>query len=115
MPKYLDRKNLVRAKLFECITSKPGQIEYPYHDDFGPRVGIPTQGPWRPVLDSIADEEDAAGRPDITFVVRSKKTGYPSRIGRVTNRNPSIAQKARAREKMQEVIDQYNPGSHNPY
>jgi hypothetical protein len=109
----LGKKNLVRRELLRCATAKP--MEFPAYTEFGRRVGIPPQGPWEPVLDAIADEEDALAEPDITFVIRSKTTGYPSRVGRVTKKKLDPAQKALARKKVQEVIDKYNPGTPNPY
>jgi hypothetical protein len=73
MAPYLEKKELVRCELLKCATAKP--MEFPAYSEFGPRVGIPKQGPWKPVLDAIADESDAAGEPDITFVIRIRPRG----------------------------------------
>jgi hypothetical protein len=113
MAPHLEKKELVRSELLKCATAKP--MQFPAYSEFGPRVGIPTQGPWKPVLDAIADACDAAGEPDITFVIKNKTTGYPSRVGRVTRRNLTPDQKRFARGKVQEVIDKFNPGTRNPY
>jgi hypothetical protein len=110
---YFDRKEAIRKELIRCATATP--MERPTYTELGRRVGIPPQGPWQPVLDAIADEEDAANRPDITFLIRNAQTNYPSRIGRVTKRNPDPSQKEHARKKMQEIIDTYNPGTPNPF
>jgi hypothetical protein len=106
-------KELIRRELLSCATAKP--MERPTYSEFGQRVGIPPQGPWKTVLDSIADDEDDAKRPDVTFLIKNKKTGYPSRIGRVTKRNPDSKQRVHARKKMQKIIDTYNPGTPNPF
>jgi len=111
--RYIEKKGLIERELEKCARAAP--IEYPTYADFGRRVGIPAQGPWQPVLDAIADEADKGNRPDLTFLIRNAKSGYPSRIGRVTKRNPEPWQKERARVKVQEIIDKYNPGAPNPY
>jgi hypothetical protein len=67
------------------------------------------------VLDAIANAADKAGRPDLTYLVRNAQTGYPSRIGRMTRRQPTPEQKQLAHKKMQEIIDIYNPGTPNPF
>ena len=56
-------------------------MEFPTYTIFGQRVGIPTSGPWKPVLDTIALEEKDKHLPDITFLVVRKDTGYPGQIG----------------------------------
>jgi len=111
--RYLEKKGFIERELERC--ARASLMEYPTYSELGRRVGIPTQGPWQPVLDAIADEADKEKRPDLTFLIRNASTGYPSRIGRVTKRNPEPWQKARAREKVQEIIDKYNPGKPNPY
>jgi hypothetical protein len=74
------------------------------------------QGPWKKVLDEISHEETAKGCPDITFLLKKKSTGYPSQINfHAVAGMPDSQHKAWAREKLQEVIDKYNPGSFNPY
>jgi hypothetical protein len=66
-------------------------------------------------LDSIANDADKAGDPDLTFLVRNAQTGYPSRIGRVTRRQPTDDQKRLARKKIQEIRDKYNSRTQNPF
>ena len=111
--RYIEKKGLIERELERCARASP--IEHPTYTELGKRVGIPARGPWQPVLDAIADEADREKRPDLTFLVRNARTGYPSRIGRLTKRNPEAWQKERARVKVQEIIDKYNPGRPNPY
>jgi hypothetical protein len=110
--RYLDKRELVRAEFLKCATAAP--MQFPTYSEFGPRVGIPTQGPWQPVLDAIADEEDAKKEPDITFVIRNKTTGYPSRVGRTTRKTLEPWQKQLAREKVQAVINKVQFGLAQP-
>ena len=67
------------------------------------------------VLDWIAIEEKDAGRPDVTYVLHSVATGYPSQIGGRPAKPPSEGQKRKAREEMQKVIECYCRGTSNPY
>ena len=90
-------------------------MEHPTYAELGKVVGIPRQGPWRTVLDQIAKEELAAGRPDITFLVTNKETGHPSRMKFKTKSKPDEEQKKYAVERMQEIIKEYNPGTENPF
>jgi hypothetical protein len=90
-------------------------MERPTYTELGARVGIPPQGPWQPVLDAIADDADKAGKPDLTFLVRNAKTGYPTRIGRVTRRQLTDDQKRLAWKKIQEIINEYNPEAPHPF
>jgi hypothetical protein len=90
--------------------AKRGQ--FPFYSDcgFGPR------GPGKEVLDEISRDESRSGRPDITFVLRSKTTGYPSQIGFKPAKSPTVQQKAEARTEAQRIIDAYSPpGTTNPY
>jgi hypothetical protein len=112
MQKYMEKRGLIERELLRCATAKP--MERPTYTELGQRVGIPTRGPWQPVLDAIANDADKANEPDLTFLIRNARTGYPSRIGRVTKKNPLPWQKERARDKIQEIIDKYNPETPNP-
>lgn len=102
------RKYAVRAALMQFARS--GQ--FPFYSDcgFGPR------GPGGDVLNEISHEETRNGCPDITFVLRSKTTGYPSQIGFMPAKPPTAQQKATARAEAQRVISAYGPpGTRNPY
>jgi hypothetical protein len=112
-PPCTEKKGLIERELLRCATAKP--MERPTYTEFGLRVGIPKQGPWQPVLDAIANEADKAGEPDLTMLIRNARTNYPSRIGRVTTREPNDEQKRFARKKMQEIIEKYNPETPNPF
>jgi hypothetical protein len=78
--------------------------------------GFGAYGPGKDVLDEISREETRNGRPDITFVLRSKTTGYPSQIGFKSAKPPDDTQKVQARTEAQRLIDAYAPaGKRNPY
>jgi hypothetical protein len=111
--RYLEKKDLIRSELLKCARATP--MEFPTYSEFAPRVGMPTQGPWKEVLDMISREEVNQGLPDITFVLVNSRTRYPSQIGFTGSKNPSAQQKARAHTEIQKVIDRYNPGTRNPF
>jgi hypothetical protein len=111
--RYMEKRGLIERELERCARATP--MQRPTYTEFGARVGIPPREPWQPVLDSIANDADKVGMPDLTFLIRNARTGYPSRIGRVTRRQPTDDQKKIARKKMQEIIDKYNPGTPNPF
>jgi hypothetical protein len=90
-------------------------MEFPNYKEFGARVGIPAQGPCEAVLDQISREETSQGRPDITFVLINKRTGYPSRVGFVTRKTLTPQQKAHAHAEVQKVINKYSPATPNPF
>jgi hypothetical protein len=110
---YLHKKDLIRNELLKCARASP--MEFPTCTIFGRRVGIPAQGPWESVLDQISREQTSRGQSDITFLIINKTTGYPSRVGFVTRRKLTPGQKQHAHREVQKVIDQYNPGTPNPF
>jgi hypothetical protein len=78
--------------------------------------GFGAYGPGKDVLDEISREETRNGRPDITFVLRSETTGYPSQIGFKSAKPPDDTQKVQARTEAQRLIDAYAlAGTRNPY
>jgi hypothetical protein len=86
--------------------AKRGQFPFYSNCGFGPR------GPGKDVLDEISRDEARSGRPDITFVLRSRTTGYPSQIGFKPAKTPSGQPRAEAKR----MIDGYGPpGATNPY
>lgn len=109
---YSDKRATIRAALLKRAKDSAKTLTY---EQFGKLVGVPTRGPWKPVLDLIAHEETDQGLPDITFLVVQKRTGYPGQIGFKRAVPPSADQKARAVAEMQKVIDRYNPGKPNPF
>jgi hypothetical protein len=110
---YIEKASLIRRELLKCAAAQP--MEFPTYTEFGKRVGIPHQGPWAPVLDTIALEEKNNGLPDITFLIVRRDTGYPGQIGFVRAKKPTLKQMERASVEVQRIIDKYNPGTPNPY
>jgi hypothetical protein len=79
MPKktFLADENRVHAELMRL--ARAGQITY--YSALGAAVGKPARWSlWTLVLERISDDELAKGNPDITNLVLSAKTGWPSRI-----------------------------------
>jgi hypothetical protein len=72
---------------------------FPYYSE----CGFGTYGPGKDVLDEISGEETRNGRPDITFVLRSKTTGYPSQIGLKSAKAPDDTRKVQARAEAQRL------------
>ncbi|MGH6871578.1 MAG: hypothetical protein ACREHE_08730 [Rhizomicrobium sp.] len=71
-------------------------------------------------LDSIAQWCAAATPPlpDITVIIKAKKTGYPSQInGRYVGKRSLLTanDKAIARARLGDVIGKFCPGAINPY
>src|SRR5271170_405232 len=56
---YLDRKGAIIAVLSQC--ARQGRTIF--YGELGPQVEVPARGPWKSVLDEIAREETAKGRP----------------------------------------------------
>jgi hypothetical protein len=98
-----DREDAIREALVK-MAKRRKKLDY---TDFGELVGIPTQGPWNPILDKISLAERAAGRPDITYLVVRKRTGYPIQIEFSPAITPSAAQKAIADEVFKEIFAYY--------
>lgn len=110
--RHIGKKDIIRHELVKLARANPLSTEC--YSIFGKRSGTGPRGPSKEVLDLIADEEKAAGRPDITVLLVRKDTGYPGQIDGKKTRHPKPAEKQRARQKLQDVIDLYNPGAHNP-
>jgi hypothetical protein len=109
--RYLDKKSMVRAELIKCACAGKSAS----YGDFGARVGIPPQGPWKPLLDQISQEETASGRPDITFLLINKRTRFPGQIGFVRANKPSPDQIRLARRELRAVFDKYCPDAPMPF
>lgn len=90
--------------------------------EFGRRFGLGSFAPaWanRRTLDVAAQEcksDPEIGQLDLTFLIRSSRTHYPSVIdGKpfdMTNPGPQVV---KAREEAQRIIDKFAPGTRNPY
>ena len=68
-------EELVRTELLKLASHSPIQMKF--YSEFAPSVNMTARGPWRAVLDKISIEETAKGKPDITFLLKRKDTGYP--------------------------------------
>jgi hypothetical protein len=90
-------------------------MQFPTFRAFAARVGMPVQGPWKPILDVVSAEETNQGLPDITFLLLNRHTRHPMQIGPVRRNDPTPEQKERARREVQKIIDRYNPGAPNPF
>jgi hypothetical protein len=70
-------------------------------------VGIPAQGPWKPILDLISHEETDKGLPDITFLVINKQSGLPGQIRFELAKPPTPEQRQYADNVIQVVFAFY--------
>jgi hypothetical protein len=105
-------KKRVHAELMRLAHA--GQITY--YGDLGAAVEKHARWPlWTQVLDGISDDELAKGNPDITDLVLSAKTGWPSRISRqFTDGKPTPQQKEKAQRGLNAVFSHYCPGKQAP-
>jgi len=105
-------KKRVHAELMRLAHA--GQITY--YGALGAAVGKHARWPlWTRVLDGISDDELARGNPDITDLVLSAKSGWPSRISRqFTNGEPTPQQKQKAQLGLNAVFSRYCPGKQAP-
>jgi hypothetical protein len=101
---YEDREDEIRLALVRMAKGRQ-KLDY---TNFGALVGIPTRGPWKPILDKISLKETAAQRPDITHLVVRKRTGYPGQIKFKRSTTPSAAQKAIADEEFKKIFACYS-------
>jgi hypothetical protein len=101
--RYHDRKDEIR-KVLEGRARSEKTI---FYSELGPLVGIPPTGPWKPVLDTISHEDRYAGRPDITYLVVSKKTGLPAQIEFKAAKPPLADQKEIALKTIRSVFSYY--------
>jgi hypothetical protein len=94
--------------------ARAGQITY--YGALGAAVGKHARWPlWTQILDGISDDEQAKGNPDITDLVLSAKTGWPSRISRqFTDGKPTDEQKQKAQRGLDEVFRHYCAGKQAP-
>ena len=97
---YLDRKAAIIAVLVRCARSRR-TIHY---GELGGEVDVPSRGPWKPILDDIAREETSSGRPDITFLVINKQTGFPGQIGFKPAKPPTREQRKIADDEIEKVF-----------
>lgn len=101
-------ESLVQTALMRF--ARKGLFPFYSQSGFGPR------GPGKKVLDLISRKERRKRRPDITYVLRNKRSGYPSQIEFQPAKPPKPWQKARARAQAARIIKMYAPaGTINPY
>lgn len=110
--RLFDRKDEIRDAL---VAAAQEGAPFPSYEKFGEHIGIWRMRGAKDVLDWIAEEERQAGRPDVTFILHSATTGYPSQIGGSPAKPPSTEQKRIAAAEMRKVIKRYCPGISNPY
>ena len=106
MPKpipYIEKK----PAILRALRERAPRGERVSYGRLGKLVDIPTQGPWKPVLDQIANEEEAQGRPDITYLVVLSGTGYPAQIERKDSRKPTERQRQAAERVWNEIRAYY--------
>ncbi len=77
------------------------------YGDLGKLVGIPSQGPWKALLDEVSKDYTGRGLPDITHLVVGSGTGYPHQIDFEDARTPTAAQKAKADHIIESVFNHY--------
>jgi hypothetical protein len=107
---FLADENRVHVELKRL--ARAGQITY--YDTLGAAVGKPARWSlWTLVLERISDDELARGNPDITNLVLSAKTGWPSRI-QFTNGKLTLQQKQKAQSVLDAVFSHYCPGKQAP-
>ncbi|MGO6724288.1 hypothetical protein ACC717_27300 [Rhizobium ruizarguesonis] len=109
--KFINSKDEVRDALFQVAKNGLPMT----YESFGQIVGIWRMRGAKDLLDLIAKEEQAKGEPDITYMLRSATTKYPSQIGGQPAKPPTTEQMLRARQEMQAVINRHCPGAVNPY
>lgn len=97
--RYADRKDRIRDELRRCAAAG----ETITYAGLGRAVGIPAQGPWRPVLDLISREERAASLPDITYLVVNRKTGFSSRF-QFKDAQPPTPEQVEASHTVQQLV-----------
>jgi hypothetical protein len=101
-------ENRVRTALVRFAAR--GRFPFYSQSGFGPR------GPRKEVLDLISRKERRLRRPDITYILRNRRWGYPSQIEFQDARPPKPWQIARARTHARRIIRMYAPvGTVNPY
>ncbi|MCK9913069.1 hypothetical protein MXD81_28215 [Microbacteriaceae bacterium K1510] len=116
MPKkirQIDKRDLVQSEIMKAVRADP--LRTITYSELGAITDTGPRGPSKDLLDYIADQQTLAGLPDITVIVVRRDSGYPGQIDGKKTEKPTTEQKQRARAKMQEVIDKYNPGVNNPF
>lgn len=98
-----DRKEEIRAELLR--SAKEGRTIF--YADLGAKLGIPAQGPWKPVLDAISREEREKGFPDLTYLAINKKWQVPSQVEFRASNPPTAEQRKIAADVIRKVFAHY--------
>jgi hypothetical protein len=101
---YADKKPDIMRVLKDTARRRT-KITY---GNLGKLVGIPPQGPWKPLLDEIGRDQMGSGLPDISYLVVASDTGYPSQIEFGDARKPTPEQKRKADHVIKLVYDAYD-------
>ncbi|RUZ81265.1 hypothetical protein EN943_01315 [Mesorhizobium sp. M7A.F.Ca.US.006.01.1.1] len=96
--RYADRKEAIKAVLRYCAM----QGQTVRYGVLGRAVGIPAQGPWKPILNEISREE----KPDLTFLVVNTD-GLSSQIDYELANPPTDKQRKDAERAMRAVFAHY--------
>jgi hypothetical protein len=104
---YATETALVRDELLKLACA--GKVTY--YTDLGAAVGKPPRWTlWRTILDKIRYD-----KPDITIIVLSAKSGWPSQIAyAATNGKPTDKQKRFAQDELAKVFALHCPGKPVP-
>jgi hypothetical protein len=81
-----------------------------FYGELGELVGLSARGPWKSVLDEIANEETARGCPDVTFLVINKTTGLPGQLDFESTGIPASQKRARVRREHDTIFAAYAKG-----
>jgi len=100
---YRDRKSAIVAALRQCAN----QGKTIFYGDLGQKVDVPARGPWKAILDEIARDEISRGRPDITFLVINKQTGFPGQIAFRPAKPPTREQRKIADDQIEKIFAYY--------
>ncbi|THD43994.1 MAG: hypothetical protein E7774_11570 [Bradyrhizobium sp.] len=102
---YEDRQAEIRRELQKAAARRQPLT----YTQLGATLGIPTRGPWKPILDKLSKEETEGKRPDITFMVVSARTGYPAQIGFRAAKPPDAQQIEKVRETWDALFELWAP------
>ena len=110
----------LKTLLEKCVAD--GKCTFMTYSEFGQKFALGNFPPaWanRRTLDIAATEcksDEKLGNLDLTFLIRSSTTNYPSVIdGQPFDRKNPERQIRRARDEAQKIIDRFGPGTRNPY
>ena len=95
---YANKKDEIREVLLQ--RARAGLTIY--YSELGELLKISPLG--KPILDEISREERGRGRPDLTYLVVSKRSGLPGQIEFEPAKPPTPAQREKVREVQKKVF-----------